>query len=459
MFSVFAAFFLVVWWRDRDAGLDAIGLSALLVAAFYVARNVGLVPPPAALLGPWWLTMLLACANLLLGIGLARYVAGQDGWRSRLLWLASAPQLGLVLAALASVPVPRPVGNAILGSAMPVLAWLMWRAARREPGVGHRWVAASLLVLPALMLAMSLRGIDTVYLQYVSVPALITLHLTLSVVCMRRRRKALEDEVARRREAEQALVEVHDALERRVQERSGQLREVIVGLETFNRCVSKDLRAPLGGISGLAQDAVEAIDDGRDRQAIAALTAVSTQAGRLNDLLNALLELAQIAATPVHRVDCPLRSAVDAAMARLRAAAPSLRSPVAASELPEVWADPEMLKSVLVHLLGNAYKFSEGAQAPVEVGARVLDTEVCVFVRDHGVGLPPGAADALFSPLVRLHPDFPGHGVGLATVKRIVERHGGRVWAEGQPGHGATFFFTLARAPAAAAADPPAQLV
>lgn len=77
MFSVFAAFFLVVWWRDRDAGLDAIGLSALLVAAFYVARNVGLVPPPAALLGPWWLTMLLACANLLLGIGLARYVAGQ----------------------------------------------------------------------------------------------------------------------------------------------------------------------------------------------------------------------------------------------------------------------------------------------------------------------------------------------------------------------------------------------
>ena len=115
-------------------------------------------------------------------------------------------------------------------------------------------------------------------------------------------------------------------------------------------------------------------------------------------------------------------------------------------ELPEVDADPELLRQVLENLLGNALKFSRPVARPrIEVGVEPSGGEPAIFVRDNGVGFDPKRADGLFSVFRRLHADdeFEGTGVGLGIVKRIVEKHGGRVWAESAPGEGATFFFTL----------------
>jgi light-regulated signal transduction histidine kinase (bacteriophytochrome) len=124
--------------------------------------------------------------------------------------------------------------------------------------------------------------------------------------------------------------------------------------------------------------------------------------------------------------------------------------------LPEVDCDPGLLKLVFVNLLSNAVKFTRGRQpAIIEVGAREIDGVTAIFVRDNGVGFDPQYADKLFGVFQRLHKqeDFEGTGVGLATVQRIIRRHGGEIWAEAELNHGATFLFTIGVRPAAAAVN------
>ena len=121
-----------------------------------------------------------------------------------------------------------------------------------------------------------------------------------------------------------------------------------------------------------------------------------------------------------------------------------------APRLPTVNGDPELLRQVFSNLIGNAIKFSNRSQRPqVEVATLARDGEQVFIVRDNGVGFDPAAAQRLFKPFQRLHDrSYEGFGVGLSIVKRIVDRHGGRVWAEGQPGQGASFYFTLGTPPA-----------
>jgi signal transduction histidine kinase len=119
---------------------------------------------------------------------------------------------------------------------------------------------------------------------------------------------------------------------------------------------------------------------------------------------------------------------------------------VAVAPLPVVQADPVLVRQVYANLIGNAVKFARGAAAPhIEVGAQAGgDGAPVLFVRDNGVGFDTEQAQRLFQPFQRLHGSrFPGHGVGLSIVRRVVERHGGRIWAESRPGQGATFYFTL----------------
>jgi signal transduction histidine kinase len=114
--------------------------------------------------------------------------------------------------------------------------------------------------------------------------------------------------------------------------------------------------------------------------------------------------------------------------------------------LPPAYGDPVMAKQVLVNLLGNAVKFTAKNPDPhVEIGALTMNEECVYYVRDNGIGFDPAHADRLFDPFERLHyePEYRGSGLGLTTVKQIITRHGGRVWADGTPGGGATFYFTL----------------
>ena len=216
-------------------------------------------------------------------------------------------------------------------------------------------------------------------------------------------------------------------------------------LEAFCYSVAHDLRAPLRGIQGFSQalleDYARVLDDtGRDY-----LTRVSSAAMRMSHLIDDLLTLSRISRAPLARVTVDLSS-----IARLVASelAAGRAQQVAFTAEPHAMAhaDPRLAQIVLENLLGNAWKFCSKIDSPV-VHFGVTDTERgrAFFVRDNGAGFDSAYAAKLFSPFQRLHSEkeFPGTGIGLATVQRIVRRHGGRVWAAATVNGGATFYFTL----------------
>lgn len=452
-FIMFGLFFLALWWRDRDYGLNLIGLSILLVAGFYSAETLGLVPRPGVVYGPVWVSSTLETANILLALGLAQYIDPKH-WRTQpLMWIAIAPQAALLVLGFAGVALPRVLGNYLLASSPPVMALMVWWAGRREPGAGHELVGASLMLLPVAVFMMPLLHIDVVYARYVSVPARITFYMTLLVVCMHRRRKMLEEEVQRRKQSEQALAESNALLERRVEDRTAQLRDMVDGLESFNRNVSHDLRAPLFGIEGLAGRTRADIAEGREIDVQRMLSLIETQAHTSRQLVAALLELARVGNSALARepvqLDRMIASVVDDL--RLQDATPASFPTLQVEALPQVMGDPGLLRLVFVNLIGNAAKFSrKGAAAHVAVGSVQQLDEIQIYVKDNGPGFAPEQSDKLFQPFQRLHAGFDGHGIGLSIVRRVIERHGGRVWAEGVRGGGATFWFALPRGQASA---------
>lgn len=225
-----------------------------------------------------------------------------------------------------------------------------------------------------------------------------------------------------------------------------ELRVVNLELESFSYSVSHDLRAPLRHIDGFTrilvdEHAAELSEMGKsylDR----VLKAV-TQMGRLvDDLLN----LAHIGRKEISRKKTPLGEVVRQAMAGLPQEKGREEIEWRIESLPEVNCDPGLLGLVFTNLLSNAVKFTRTRQAAViEVGTRPTDGVDVFFVRDNGVGFDPQYADKLFRVFQRLHrqEEFEGTGVGLATVQRIIHRHGGEVWAKSELGRGTTFFFTL----------------
>ncbi len=257
-------------------------------------------------------------------------------------------------------------------------------------------------------------------------------------------------ELAARQAVQAELARTNQTLELRVALRTAQLRETIEGLESFNRSVSHDLRGPLGGITGVARLAREALGRGDLSAADSLLAAISRQSESSTDLVTSLLQLARSAEGAVER-----RPVHTAALVRevadlltgATAAGPQVVS--IADGLPDLQADPALVRQVFANLLANAVKFSASAAQPrVEVGATRSPAGAVFFVKDNGVGFTAAQGLELFVPFRRLHSDrFEGHGIGLTIVRRIVERHGGRLWAEGRPGEGATFYFTLDEQP------------
>jgi signal transduction histidine kinase len=247
-----------------------------------------------------------------------------------------------------------------------------------------------------------------------------------------------------RRLSEQAL------LERQVAERTAELAVANHELEAFTYSISHELRAPLRAMNGFGEALVEDYGEclgaeGRDR-----VRRVVAAAHRMGALIDGLLNLSRVSRGELHSEPVHLSRLARAAAARQRTAHPDRG--LAFDIAPGLVArgDPRLLEVVMENLIDNAVKYTAGvAQARIRVGARSDDGQRVFFVSDNGEGFDPAYVHKLFQPFERLHPAtrFEGTGVGLATVQRIIGRHGGRVWAQGRVGEGATFYFTLSRVP------------
>ena len=255
----------------------------------------------------------------------------------------------------------------------------------------------------------------------------------------------LEIEVEERKRVAQALIIANDSLEQRVRQRTAELREVIEGLESFNRSVSHDLRGPLGGIAGAARLAQEFVAENKSAEAAQFLKAIAAQADTTGQLVDALLALARASDASLARERFDLNALVAEVVVSLQHARPDVALPIVVDPLVAVDADRKLVRQMLANLIGNALKFSAETPAPeIRVGTTGVPEAPVFFVRDNGVGFDAEQAKRLFKPFHRLHGSrFEGSGVGLSIVKRIVDRHGGRVWAESAPGLGTTFYFSL----------------
>jgi signal transduction histidine kinase len=217
-------------------------------------------------------------------------------------------------------------------------------------------------------------------------------------------------------------------------------------LETFSYSVSHDLRAPLRAIDGFTAFVLEDSADRLDAKGKADLQRVREAAHRMARLIDDLMELARVSRTDIRREDVNLSEIVESIVKDLRGRDPQRNVELTVAPGLHAQGDAQLIRIALQNLLENAWKFTgKRPRAVIEFGAASANGRTAFFVRDDGAGFDPDHADKLFAPFQRLHraAEFPGTGIGLATVQRIVHRHGGRVWAESVPEEGATFHFTL----------------
>jgi signal transduction histidine kinase len=219
-------------------------------------------------------------------------------------------------------------------------------------------------------------------------------------------------------------------------------------LETFTYSVAHDLRAPLRTLSGFSTSLLEEYGDQLDEAGRGYAQRIDAAAERVALLVDDLLRLSRLWRTEIQNVQVVDLSAAAATIAgELRCGTPGRRVTFDIQDGVCAPADPVLIRTVLRNLLENAWKFTGNrGEALIEFGARPdRGAGVCCYVRDNGAGFDPQYVNKLFRPFKRLHPmrEFPGTGVGLASVRQIVERHGGRVWAESAIDAGATFYFTL----------------
>jgi light-regulated signal transduction histidine kinase (bacteriophytochrome) len=217
-------------------------------------------------------------------------------------------------------------------------------------------------------------------------------------------------------------------------------------LETFSYSVSHDLRAPLRHIDGFARILKEEHAAELSAGGLQHLDRILAAVTHMGHLVDDLLDLARIGRKELVRKAVKLDHVLREAMADLPPKANDRKIDWQIEPLPAVECDSGLVKIVFTNLLSNAVKFTRSRQqASIQIGAVTKNGILTFFVRDNGVGFDPKYADKLFGVFQRLHnrQEFEGTGVGLATVQRIVHRHGGTIWAESQPDHGTTFFFTL----------------
>jgi PAS domain S-box-containing protein len=259
-------------------------------------------------------------------------------------------------------------------------------------------------------------------------------------------RGAFQD-ITEAKKAEQAIRNLNAELEQRVAERTADLEASNRELESFSYSVSHDLRAPLRAIDGFSRAVMDKSSAALDEEDRACLQRVINAAQRMNQLIDDLLSLSRINRVPLEPQHVDLREIVLSVVDELRHRDPARQAEFSVGESLGVHADPRLIRTVMENLLGNAWKFtSKKDLAHISVNMiSGADGERICCVGDNGDGFDMRYADKLFGVFQRLHSagEFPGSGVGLASVQRIIRRHGGRIWAESNPGQGARFFFSL----------------
>jgi PAS domain S-box-containing protein len=258
------------------------------------------------------------------------------------------------------------------------------------------------------------------------------------------------------KEHEREVLALNADLERRVEERTAELTAAYKEMESFSYSVSHDLRAPLRAISGFSRILLEDFRGEIPAEAERLLARVAQNAERMGALIDGLLEFGRLSRQPLRLQRVRPADIVREVLEELAPLREGRRIDVRVGDMPECEADRVLLKQVYANLIANAIKYTAlRAEARIEAGSITMGLGPVYYVRDNGVGFDMSHAGKLFAMFQRLHlaSEFEGNGVGLALVRRIVERHGGKVWADSAPEKGATFFFRLSSEAPAARAD------